>query len=108
MAILSACETGIPGFKLLDEVISLPSGYMQAGVPGVIGSLWSVSDISTMMLMTRFYDLWRREGLLLPEAFRQAQIWLRDTTNGEKEEYFKKSLPEYQERECLRLRLAKH
>ena len=96
LAVLSACETGIPGTDLPDEVVSLPSGWMQAGVPGVIGSLWSVSDASTMMLMARFYDMWREEGLQPPEALRQAQIWLRDTTNGEKEDYFKKSLPEYQ------------
>ena len=96
LAVLSACETGIPGTKLLDEVLALPSGWMQAGVPGVVGSLWSVSDASTMMLMARFYDLWREEGLQPPEALRQAQMWLRDRTNGEKEEYFKRSLPEYQ------------
>jgi CHAT domain-containing protein len=96
LAVLSACETGIPGTKLFDEVVSLPSGWMQAGVPGVIGSLWSVGDVSTMMLMARFYDLWRDEGLQPSEALRKAQIWLRDTTNGEKEEYFKKSLSEYQ------------
>ena len=96
LAVLSACETGILGTDLLDEVVSLPSGLMQAGVPGVIGSLWSVSDASTMMLMARFYDLWRGEGLQPPEALRQAQMWLRDTTNGEKETYFKRSLPEYQ------------
>lgn len=78
LAVLSACETGIPCTRLLDEVISLPSGFLQAGVPGVIGSLWSVGDASTMMLMARFYDLWRREGFDPPEALRQAQIWLRD------------------------------
>lgn len=95
LAVLSACETGIPGTKLPDEVVSLPMGFMQAGVPGVIGSLWAVNDASTMMLMARFYDLWRSEGMDPPEALRQAQIWLRDTTNTKKEIYFKKALPEY-------------
>jgi len=95
LAVLSACETGIPGTNLLDEVVSLPSGFLQAGVPGIIGSLWSVSDASTMMLMARFYDFWKIDNLDPPEALRQAQIWLRDTTNGGKEDYFKQSLPEY-------------
>ena len=94
LAVLSACETGIPGSKLPDEVVSLPSGLLQAGVAGVAASLWSVQDLSTAMLMARFYELWRKDGLSLPEALRQAQIWLRDTTNGEKKEYFKASLPE--------------
>ena len=56
LAVLSACETGIPGTNLPDEVISLPSGFLQAGVGGVVGSLWAVSDASTMMLMARFYE----------------------------------------------------
>jgi hypothetical protein len=80
LAVLSACETGIPGTKLPDEVQSLPSAFMQAGVPGVIGSLWSVSDMSTAILMARFYDLWRVEGFPAPDALRYAQIWLRDST----------------------------
>ncbi len=78
LAVLSACETGVPGTDLPDEVESLPSGLMQAGVPGVVGTLWSVNDLSTAMLMTRFYDLWREAGVPAPEALRQAQIWLRD------------------------------
>ena len=29
------------------------------------------------------------------EALRQAQIWLRDSSDGEKQEFFKKDLPEF-------------
>jgi CHAT domain-containing protein len=95
LAILSACETGLAGIELADESISLPTGLLQAGVAGVAASLWSVSDLSTMMLLTRFYDLWRVEGLEIGQALRQAQQWVRDTTNGEKVTYFKASLPEF-------------
>ena len=83
LAVLSACETGIPGTKLPDEFISLPAGLMQAGVAGVASTLWAVNDASTMFLMTRFYEGWRGKGLKPSEALRQAQIWLRDTTNAE-------------------------
>jgi CHAT domain-containing protein len=89
LAILSACETGIPGLELIDEMIGLPAGLIQAGVPGVVGSLWSVSDMSTAMLMARFYNLWREEGCDPQEALRQAQIWLRDSTAEQKKEFFK-------------------
>lgn len=41
------------------------------------------------MLMERFYRLWRVEKLEPADALRQAQRWLRDTTNGEKAEYDK-------------------
>ncbi len=94
LATLSACETSIPGTELPAEVINLPSGLLQAGVAGVVGSLWSVSDLSTMMLMTKFYDLWRRKQFEPSEALRQAQIWVRDSTNQEKLDYFEsKDLP---------------
>ena len=62
LATISACETGIPGTRLPDEVVSLPSAFIRAGFAGAIGSLWTVSDKSTAMLMTRFYQLWRTEG----------------------------------------------
>jgi len=95
LAVLSACETGIPGTNLPNEVVSLPAGLIQAGVAGVAASLWSVADVSTAMLMARFYELWRKDSLELPEALRQAQIWLRDSTDGEKKKYFQSSLPEF-------------
>lgn len=89
LAILSACETGIPGIELPDEVVGLPSGLLQAGVAGIIASLWSVSDLSTAMLLVRFYDLWCGKKQLDPhKALWKAQQWLRDTTNVEKMEYF--------------------
>lgn len=59
LAILSACETAIPGQDLPDEVVSLPTGLVQVGFAGVLGSLWVVDDFSTMLLMARFYELWR-------------------------------------------------
>ena len=93
LAILSACETAIQGTKNSDEAISLPTGLLQAGVAAVIASLWSVSDLSTMMLLTRFYGLWRTEGLEISQALRQAQQWIRDTTNSEKTAYFRDFTP---------------
>ncbi|MBM4430644.1 MAG: CHAT domain-containing protein [Chloroflexi bacterium] len=93
LAVLSACETGIPGTKLPDEVISLPAGLMQAGVAGVAASLWSVNDLSTAMLMERFYRLWRADGLVPALALREAQRWVRDTTNREKADYFQRDVP---------------
>jgi tetratricopeptide (TPR) repeat protein len=89
LAVLSACETGVPGLKLIDELIGLPAGMMQAGVPGVVGSLWSVNDMSTSMLMARFYIHWREEGCAPQEALRQAQVWLRDSSIGQKMDFFK-------------------
>ncbi|MEH1791029.1 MAG: CHAT domain-containing protein [Nostoc sp.] len=78
LAILSACETGLQGTVLPDEAISLPTGLLQAGVAGVAASLWSVSDLSTMVLISRFYTLWRNQHLEPSQALITAQKWLRD------------------------------
>jgi CHAT domain-containing protein len=91
LAVLSACESAIPGVELLDEVISLPTGLLQAGVAGVIGSLWAVFEPSTMELMVRFYNSWR-EGKSIPEALCRAQQQVRDTTVAEKRKYLSERL----------------
>ncbi len=84
LAVLSACETLPPGTDLPDEVVSLPTGLLQAGVGGVVASMWAVPDRATAMLMTEFYRGWRWDRQTPADALRMAQQWLRDTTNGEK------------------------
>ena len=95
LAVLSACETGVPGIDLPDEVIGLPTGLLQAGVAGVVGSLWAVNDLSTALLMLRFYQAWRAEGQAPPDALHTAQSWLRESTNADFQAYFKAQLPEF-------------
>jgi len=91
LAVLSACETGLSGTDLPDEAISLPTGLIQAGVAGIIASLWSVADFSTALLMVKFYDAWRNDNFEPSVALRSAQIWLRDTTVKQKVDYLKLS-----------------
>lgn len=83
-AALSACETGIIGLRLPDEVVSLPSSLLKAGFAGVLASMWEVEDQSTAMLMQRFYALWRTKGLAPVQALREAQQWLRNVTARDK------------------------
>ena len=44
LAVLSACETALPGTELPDEVVALPTGLLQAGVAGIVASQWSVPE----------------------------------------------------------------
>jgi CHAT domain-containing protein len=53
---------------------------MQAGVPGVLGTFWQVDDLSTMLLMRRFYELHVQHNWLPAAALREAQLWLRGLT----------------------------
>jgi hypothetical protein len=84
LAVLSACETALPGTELPDEVVALPTGLLQAGVAGVVASQWSVPDRATAMLMAEFYRCWQQEQMTPAAALRSAQCWLRDTTNEQK------------------------
>jgi len=92
---LSACETGLTDFRQSpDEYIGLPAGFLQAGTPAVLSTLWAVDDKSTTLLMEHFYRHHLLDGLQPATALRQAQRWLRDTTNAEKAAYFEAFLPE--------------
>ncbi|MCS6848347.1 MAG: CHAT domain-containing protein, partial [Anaerolineae bacterium] len=90
LAVLSACQTSVTDFNNLpDEAIGLPAGLLQAGVPAVVGTLWSVEDESTALLMVRFYELMLNDGLAPCAALQAAQRWLRDVTNAELGRYLK-------------------
>jgi CHAT domain-containing protein len=89
LVVLSACETAVAGVELVEEVESLATSFLRAGAAGGVGTLWSVRERSTLMLMFRFYELWMKEQLPPVEALSAAQRWLRDTTNGEKSAHFK-------------------
>jgi CHAT domain-containing protein/tetratricopeptide (TPR) repeat protein len=95
LAVLSACETGVIDGRVPDEVQGWPSELMRAGLPGVIASIWAVAaGASTAALMARFYELWRGEGLEPAHALREAQRWLRDSSNGEKRDRFPRLVKE--------------
>jgi len=85
LAVLSACESGRVGTSLPDEVVSLPSGLIQAGAAGVVASSWAVPDGTTLALMTEFYSKWRHGwGEPPSRALAASQAWVRDTSNGAK------------------------
>lgn len=84
LAVLSACETGIPGLYLPDEAVSLSTGLIQSGVPQVIASLWPVNDLSTAILMEKLYQLFEQDPAKdLSAAVRAAQAWLRSSSAHE-------------------------
>jgi CHAT domain-containing protein len=84
LAVLSACETAMPGTVLPDEVTGLPTALLQAGAAGVVASLWAVPDLATAMLMVEFHARWATDRDRPARALAEAQRWLRDSTAGEK------------------------
>ena len=74
VVVLSACETGL-GKEIKGEgLVGLTRGFMYAGSPRVVVSLWSVNDRATADLMTRFYRKMLKENLRPAAALRAAQI----------------------------------
>jgi CHAT domain-containing protein/tetratricopeptide (TPR) repeat protein len=89
LIVLSACETALVSTALPDEVIGFSSVLLRAGAAGVVGSMWAVPEVGTLLVMACFHALWRDGECLDPaEALRRAQCWVRDATNGEKRERF--------------------
>jgi CHAT domain-containing protein/tetratricopeptide (TPR) repeat protein len=86
---LSACETGLSELNSLsDEFVGLSSGFLYAGCNSVIGTLWTVDDLSTGLLMGEFYRLLKQQEQTQPFtdvalALKQAQQWLRQLTCAE-------------------------
>ena len=84
LVVLSACSTGIAEVgRNPEEFSGLPSGLIMAGAAGVVASLWPVDDLSTTLLMSRFYELHLGQKQKPADALRNAQIWLKRATIGD-------------------------
>jgi CHAT domain-containing protein len=74
---LSACETGMSKLAPGDEQLGLVRGFLLAGAPVVMSTLWPVDDESTAWLMGEFYSA-VRSGQRPAAALRKAQMALRE------------------------------
>jgi CHAT domain-containing protein/tetratricopeptide (TPR) repeat protein len=77
MVTLSACHTGVNRVFPGDELHGLMRGFLHAGAPSLVASLWASSDASTTQLMKNLY---RRisEGESKRAALREAQLAVKD------------------------------
>lgn len=74
LVVLSACQTAL-GKEIKGEgLVGLTRGFMYAGAPRVVASLWKVSDKATAELMQRFYQKMLKDRLRPAAALRAAQV----------------------------------
>jgi CHAT domain-containing protein/tetratricopeptide (TPR) repeat protein len=74
MVVLSGCQTAL-GKEIRGEgLIGITRGFMYAGVPRVVSSLWKVDSEATAELMKRFYLEMLRNHRRPAAALRLAQI----------------------------------
>ena len=75
LVVLSACQTALGKDVKGEGLIGLTRGFMYAGAPRVVASLWKVDDEATAELMKRFYQfMLGEEQLPAAAALRKAQI----------------------------------
>lgn len=76
LVVLSACETALGREVRGEGLFGLARGFLYAGAPRVVASLWSVRDEATAQLMSRFYAGMVQDGLGPSTALRRAQLSL--------------------------------
>ncbi|PSB54146.1 hypothetical protein C7B67_00315 [filamentous cyanobacterium Phorm 6] len=82
----SACETGITDPKSIsDEYIGLLSGFLYAGSPSIISTLWNVDQAATNLFMIELYKNLKQfpelDAGTVAIAVNKTQKWLRTLTS---------------------------
>jgi CHAT domain-containing protein/Tfp pilus assembly protein PilF len=76
LVVLSGCRTALGKEVRGEGLLGLTRGFLYAGAPRVVASLWRVEDQATAALMTRFYRALWQEHLRPAAALRAAQLSL--------------------------------
>jgi CHAT domain-containing protein len=74
LAVLSACNSGSGKIAEGEGIMALPKGFLYAGVPNIIASLWIVHDERTKELMVAFYRHLLEDKVNYAEALRRAKL----------------------------------
>jgi CHAT domain-containing protein/Tfp pilus assembly protein PilF len=77
LVVLSGCRTALGKEVRGEGIMGLTRGFLYAGVPRVVASLWKVQDRTTAELMNRFYRALWQDRLPPAAALREAQRSLR-------------------------------
>ena len=74
LAVLSACKSGMGNIQEGEGILSLPRGFIYAGIPNIVASLWKVHDKKTKTFMEEFYKQLIKENKNYSEALREAKL----------------------------------
>ena len=77
LVVLSACQTALGKDVRGEGLLGLARGFMYAGAPRIVASLWQVPDRATSELMKHFYEGVLQRGFRPAAALRAAQIAIR-------------------------------
>jgi len=74
LVVLSACQTALGKEVRGEGLVGLTRGFMYAGAPRVIASLWQIDDRASAEFMKRFYGAMLGQKLRPAAALRAAQV----------------------------------
>lgn len=73
LAVLTACETGKPGFQDGEGMISLAHAFNYAGSESILTGLWKIDEQASSLVLSFFYENILK-GMAKDEALRQAKL----------------------------------
>ena len=88
LVVLSACQTARGGEIEGEGLIGLTRGFLYAGAPRVVATLWAVDDRATALVMKHFYEGMLVRGLTPAAALRSAQAEMANTKGWESPYYW--------------------
>ena len=74
LVVLSACQTATGREVKGEGIIGLTRGFMYAGAPRVMATLWKVDDAATAEMVKLFYRIMLKQKLRPAAALQQAQL----------------------------------
>jgi CHAT domain-containing protein len=86
LVVLSACETALVDINNRSDYIGLSTGFIHAGAMGTLASLWAVNDLSTALMMIKFYELFQPQNnpsISPSQALHKTQGWFRSATTAD-------------------------
>lgn len=81
LTVLTACETGKPGFFPGEGMISMAHAFNYAGSESILTGLWKIDEQASTIITQFFYDK-LAEGMTKDEALRQAKLSYLATAEG--------------------------
>jgi CHAT domain-containing protein len=73
LVVLSACQTALGGNVTGEGLVGLTRGFLYAGTPRVVATLWEIDDRTSAEVMKRFYEGMLVRGERPAAALRAAQ-----------------------------------
>lgn len=80
MVTLSACNTGSGKFRKGEGIMSLARGFVYAGVPAIVMTLWEVQDASGSIVMQKYYQ-YLKDGMTKDVALQKAKLFVLKDAN---------------------------